>query len=137
MDQIESETRQRPNDSKTIDPLDLDLPSIIQRLNGCSFFLSLIERESEAVLLHLRQAHEAILDLQTKSPRLGEVTHTLVRHVDFLIDSRKNLFLRLQNLQRRSQMQLAFVCSCPQGFFSSWDYVNRNTEWSGERLNGA
>jgi hypothetical protein len=110
MQEVESETRQRAKDSEIVDPFDLDLPSIVQRLNGCSYFLSLIERESEAVLLHLRQTRDAISDLQIKSPSFETETRTLTRHVDFLIESRKNLFLRLQNLQRRSQIQLAFVC---------------------------
>lgn len=108
---IESETRQRPYAVENVDPVDLDLGSIVQRLNGCSVFLSLIERESEAVLLHLDQARTAISELQSTSPRLGESTRILTRHVEFLIHSRKTLFMRLQNLQRRSQTQLAFVCS--------------------------
>jgi hypothetical protein len=107
---VENDIRQRPCDAETIDPLNLDLPSIVQQLNGCSVFLSLIERESEAVLLHLDQARRAILDVQSMSLGLGESTGTMIRHVDFLINSRKNLMLRLQNLQRRSQTQLAFVC---------------------------
>jgi hypothetical protein len=109
MQEVESETRQRARDSEIVDPFDLDLPSIVQRLNGCSYFLSLIERESEAVLLHLRQTRDAISDLHIKSPNFETETRTLTRHVDFLIESRKNLSLRLQNLQRRSQTQLAFV----------------------------
>jgi hypothetical protein len=122
INQVENETRQRPYDTKTVEPLDLDLPSIVQRLNGCSIFLSLIERESEAVLLHLDQARRVISDLQSTSPRLEKPTRALIRHVDFLINSRKNLFLRLQNLQRRSQTQLAFVCTVPiVRISSSWD----------------
>lgn len=117
---VENETKQRPyNDnktSKTVDLLDLDLYSIVQRLNRCSVFLSLIERESEVVMLQLDQARGMISDLQSTSLRLGESSRTLIRHVDFLINSRRTLFLRLQNLQRRSQTQLAFVCSCRKDF---------------------
>jgi hypothetical protein len=113
---IENETRQEPNAAKTVDPLGLDLPSIVQRLNACSVFLSLIERESEAVLLHLDQARKLISDLQSISPSLRQSSNMLIRHIDFLINSRKSLFLRLQNLQRRSQTQLAFVCSCRKEF---------------------
>jgi hypothetical protein len=113
---IENETTQRPDIEKTADPPSLDLSSILQRLNGCSVFLSLIERESEVVLLHLDQARGMISDLQSTSPRLGESSRTLTRHIDFLINSRKSLFPRLQNLQRRSQTQLAFVCSYRKDF---------------------
>jgi hypothetical protein len=113
INEIENETKQRPYDTKTVEPLDLDLSSIVRRLNWCSIFLSLIERESEAVLVHLDQARRVISDLQSTSPRLEGPTRALIRHVDFLINSRKNLFLRLQNLQRRSQTQLAFVCTVP------------------------
>jgi len=109
---IEEETRQKPNiAAKPLDPHGLDLPSIIQRLNGCSIFLSLIERESEAVLLHLEQARSMISDFQSTTPRLKQSSKGLARHVDFLVNSRKNLLVRLQNVQRRSQIQLAFVCS--------------------------
>ncbi|KAH6691097.1 hypothetical protein BKA61DRAFT_285199 [Leptodontidium sp. MPI-SDFR-AT-0119] len=101
---VESETGQEPDcRAKTLDPFDLDLPGIVQRLNGCSVFLSLIERESEVVLLHLDQALNMISDLQSMSPNLRKSSNQLTGHVNFLISSRKNLFLRLQNLQRRSQ----------------------------------
>ena len=111
MFQIEIKTQQRPSYTETVDPLDLDLASIVQQLNGCSSFVTLIGRETEAVLIHLRQVREAISDLQIRSPGLEVVSRTLIKHVDFLTESRKNLLLRLQNLQRRSQIQLAFVCS--------------------------
>jgi hypothetical protein len=109
---IEEETNQNPNiAAESVETLDLDLPSIVQRLNGCSVFLSLIERESEAVLLHLEQVRSMISELQSMLPRLRQSSNRLIRHVDFLTNSRKNLLFRLQNLQRRSQTQLAFVCS--------------------------
>ena len=108
---VEQETRQKPNASKTIDPLALNLPSIVQRLNAASVFLSLIERESEAVLLHLDQARKMTSDLQSTSPNLRQASKILMRHIEFLVNSRKNLLFRLQNLQRRSQTQLTFVCS--------------------------
>jgi hypothetical protein len=108
---IEEETRQKPNIvMNPLNPHGLDLSSIIQRLNGCSVFLSLTERESEAVLLHLEQARRMILELQSMSAALRQPTKGLVSHIDFLVNSRKNLFIRLQILQRRSQTQLAFVC---------------------------
>ncbi|KAH9203582.1 hypothetical protein DL95DRAFT_142809 [Leptodontidium sp. 2 PMI_412] len=50
-----------------------------------------------------------ISDLQSMSPNLRKSSNQLTGHVNFLISSRKNLFLRLQNLQRRSQTQLAFT----------------------------
>jgi hypothetical protein len=50
------------------------------------------------------------LRLQSISAALRHPTKGLVSHMDFLVNSRKNLFYRLQNLQRRSQTQLAFVC---------------------------
>ena len=115
INEIEKETRQRPYDSEAVDPLNLNLSSIMQRLNGCSVFLSLIEQESEVMLLHLNQVHE-ILDVQLTSLILGNPSRTLTKHVEFLINSRKNLLLRLQNLQRRSQTQLAFVCPSHKNF---------------------
>ena len=111
INKVEQETRQTPNVSKPVDPLDLDLPSIVQQMNGASVFLSLIERESEAVLLHLDQARKMISDLHSTSPRLRQASKILMRQIEFLVNSRKNLLFRLQNLQRRSQTQLAFVCS--------------------------
>ena len=105
---IENETGRRLYDSEVVDPLNLDLSSIMQRLNGCSVFLSLIERESETVLLYLNQVHD-ILDVQLMSLILGNPCRTLTKYVEFLIISRKNLLLRLQNPQRQSQTQLAFV----------------------------
>ncbi|PMD16206.1 hypothetical protein NA56DRAFT_753304 [Hyaloscypha hepaticicola] len=109
---IEEETRQKPNYvPKPLNPHELDLFSIIQRLNGCSVFLFLIERESEAVLLHLEQARRVILELQSMSAALRHATNGLISHIDFLVNSRKNLFIRLQNLQRRSQTPLAFAYS--------------------------
>ena len=110
INEIGNETRQRPCDSEVVDPLNLDLSSIMQRLNGCSVFLSLIERESETVLLYLNQVHD-ILDVQLMSLILSNPSRTLTKHVEFLINPRKTLLLRLQNLQQRSQTQLAFVCS--------------------------
>lgn len=108
---IEEETRQKHNSvAKPLNPHELDLASIIRRLNGGSVFLSLIERESEAVLLHLEQSRRMILKLPSMSGALRQPTKGLISHIDFLVNSRKNLFIRLQNLQRRSQTQLAFVC---------------------------
>lgn len=109
---IEEKTRQRPRESEQLDPRSLDLPLIVQKLNGCSVFLSLIERESEAVLLHLELARKITLSLQAAPPGHEELTRKLIMHIDFLVESRKNVLLRLQNLQRRSQTQLAFVCTC-------------------------
>jgi hypothetical protein len=106
---VERETRQEPGTTKPVGSLDIDLPSIVQRMNGASVFLSLIERESEAVLLHLNQARRMVSDLQSTSPRLRQSSIMLIRHIEFLVNSRKNLLFRLQNLQRRSQTQLAFV----------------------------
>jgi hypothetical protein len=106
---VEQETRQEPNAAKPIGSLDLDLPSIVQRMNAASVFLSLIERESEAVLLHLDEARRMVSELLSTSPRLEQSSIMLIRHIEFLVNSRKNLLYRLQNLQRRSQTQLAFV----------------------------
>ena len=107
LSEIERETRQGPRGGRRADPFDLDLPSIVQRLNGCSVFLSLIERESETVLIHLDHARRAISELQCAC--LDKSNRLLERHIKFLTESRKNLLLRLQNVQRRSQTQLQFV----------------------------
>jgi len=107
---IEEETKQAPGTSATpVNSLDLDLPLTVQRLNGCSIFLSLIERESAAVLLHLETLRSMTSELHSSNPKLATSGKRLLMHVDFLTNSRKNLFLRLQNLQRRSQTQLDFV----------------------------
>ena len=111
---VERETGQRAGFDEIVDLAKLDLPSIVKQMNACSQFVSLVDRESEAVLHHLRQAREAISDIQTRRPDLEGVSHTLTRHVEFLIESRKGLLLRLQNIQRRSQIQLAYVCSSPR-----------------------
>lgn len=91
-----------PYDSEAVDLLNLDLSLIMQRLKGCNAFLSLIELQSKAVLLHLNQVHD-ILDLQLMPVILGNPSRTLTKHVEFLINSPKNLLLPLQ---RRSQTQL-------------------------------
>jgi hypothetical protein len=79
---VENGTRQKPNAAKSLDLLDLDLPSIVQRLNGCSVFLSLNERESETVLLHLDQARRVISDLELTSPTLRQSSNMLIRHIE-------------------------------------------------------
>lgn len=107
IDRIEKETRQEPMERRNVDPFELDLPSLVQQLNGCSVFLSLIERESETVLIHLGYARRVISELQFTC--LDEPNRLLKRHVEFLIESRRNALLRLQNIQRRSQTQLQFV----------------------------
>ncbi|KAE9372926.1 hypothetical protein N431DRAFT_505193 [Stipitochalara longipes BDJ] len=107
---IEEHIRQTPSiAANTVDQIDINRPLIVQQLNGCSVFLPLIERESEAVLLHLEQLHSMISELHLKNPKLALLSKRLLMHVDFLANSRKNLFLRLQSLQRRSQTQLAFL----------------------------
>lgn len=94
-----------------MNPLELDVLSLVRRLNGCIVFLSLIERESEVVLLHLDVARRMMKDLGARSPRLEQAGKGLVRHMDFLVESRKNLVLRLRNLERRGRIQLQFVGS--------------------------
>lgn len=111
---IEEQTKQSPLEFKAFNQRDLDFPSIVQKLNGCSVFLSLVERESEAVLLHLDLARRTTLNLHATPVREEEVNRKLIKHIDFVVESRKNLLLRLQNVQRRSQTQLAFVCAIPK-----------------------
>jgi len=106
---IENQTKQRPRETDTVDVQSLDLPSIVQRLNGASIFLSLIEKESEIVLLQLAQVRQALSDFEVKHLGVAEPSRSLMHQVDFLVVSRKSLFVRLQNLQRRCQTQLAFV----------------------------
>lgn len=106
---IEGQTKQASWESGAFDQENLDFPSTVKKLNGCSGFLSVIERESEAVLLHLDLARRISSNLRTESVREQEVNRTIIRHIDFLVESRKNLLLRLQNVQRRSQIQLAFI----------------------------
>jgi hypothetical protein len=106
---IERTTGQSPHMRDKVDPRALDVLSLVQRVNGCAVFLSLIERESEVVLLHLEEARRMIVELAERSKLGGE--KGLNRHVDFLVASRKNLVLRLRNLEKRCRIQLAFVCS--------------------------
>lgn len=119
--EAEAETKQSPGDCETdaFDPLSLDIPSTVQKLNGASGFLSLIERETEAVLLHLEQARCITLSLQVLFQGHEEATRKLINHIDFLVESRKNVGLRLRNLQQRSQLQLTFVCTYAEPFFST------------------
>jgi hypothetical protein len=106
---IENQTKRGLPETNPVAVQSLYLPSIVQRLNRASIFLSLIENESEMVLLQLAQMRKALLDLQSKHSSLTEPSRSLMQQVDFLVVSRKSLFLRLQNLQRRCQTQLAFV----------------------------
>jgi hypothetical protein len=83
---VERETRQEPNATKPVGSLDLDLPSIVQRMNAASVFLSLIERESEAVLLHLDQARRMVSQLQSTLPRFKQSSLMLIGHIEFLVN---------------------------------------------------
>jgi uncharacterized protein YfcZ (UPF0381/DUF406 family) len=91
------------------DILAFDLHSIVQSLNASSVFLSKIERDCESALLHLEKAKKMISETAEMCSLITKQSETLHRHVEFLIDSRKDIFYRLQNLQRRSQTRLALV----------------------------
>ena len=104
---IESETS-----GEEPDVLELNLSAIVQRLNAGSVFLSKIERECETVLLHLEKAQKMILDVLELSFIMQRPGNVLMKHVTHLVDSRKNLSFRLQNLQQRSQTRLALVSIC-------------------------
>lgn len=93
-----------------LDVFALDLPKIVSRLNQASVFLSKIERECETTLLHLEKARAMIMTVRDLCPALEKQSQRLIRHADHLIQSRKNVFFRLQNLQRRSQTRLSLVC---------------------------
>jgi hypothetical protein len=101
---IESKTQR-----EGLEALELDLPAVVQRLNEASVFLSKIERECDAVLFHLEKAQKMIKDVTNLSSAMATPGEVLMRHTTFLVDSRKNLFMRLQNLQRRSQTRLTLV----------------------------
>jgi hypothetical protein len=92
-----------------VDILELDLPSMVENLNATSVFISKIERDCESALLHLEKAKTMISEITVLCSLITKPSNTLRRHVDFLIDSRKDVFCRLQNLQRRTQTRLALV----------------------------
>jgi hypothetical protein len=108
IDEIESETTQRIEH----DGLEVDLHLTVQKLLSCSVFVSKIERECETVLLHLEKAQKMIIDVEATSPVLTRSSNALLRHTAFLVDSRKAVLLRLQNLQQRCQIRLALVRFC-------------------------
>jgi len=103
---IESETREG-----SLSVLELDVSAIVQRLNAASVCLSKIQRDCEAALFHLEKAQKMIRDVRDISPSLANSSDALMKHVTFLVDSRKDVFMRLQNLQRRSQTRLTLVRS--------------------------
>jgi hypothetical protein len=116
---IEDETSE-----EELDVLELNLSAIMQRLNAGSVFLSKIERECETVLLHLEKAQKMILDVLDLSSIMQRPGNVLMKHVTHLVDSRKNLSFRLQNLQQRSQTRLAFVSLCFKDLrYMRTDYV--------------
>jgi hypothetical protein len=86
---VERETRQEPNSANPVGLLNLHLSSIVQRMNGASIFLSLIERESEAVLLHLDEARRMVSELQSTSLRLGQSSIMLIRRIGFLVNTKE------------------------------------------------
>jgi hypothetical protein len=96
-------------DVPALDVFALDLPMIVSQLNRASVFVSKIERECETTLLHMDKARVMILAIQDLRPNLEKQSRRLIRHVDLLLQSRKNVFFRLQNLQKRTQTRLSLV----------------------------
>ena len=101
---IESETREG-----SLSVLELDVSTIVQRLNATSVVLSKIERNCESALFHLEKAQKMIRDVRGISPSSASSSDTLMKRVTFLMDSKKDIFTRLQNLRRRSQTRLTLV----------------------------
>jgi hypothetical protein len=106
---MESET-----DKEEHELLELDLAAIVRRLDQSIVFLSKIERECQVVLLHLEKALKMISDAARLSASGYMITEQagkrLIPHINNLVDSRKNLSLRMQNLEKRCQIRLTLVC---------------------------
>ena len=126
---LEEVTGQNPMDlnsseswqSQKNDPLDLDLGLLMRRMNACSVFMRLIQRECEGVLEQLAQVREALASsntwwqgFPTGSPFERDVERRLKAHIDFLLTSRKILLIRLNEVQQGTQTQLAVVRNLPQ-----------------------
>jgi hypothetical protein len=117
---LEAETGQNPNDThgigqyQQVNSLKLDFPSIVHRLNACSVFVRIIERESEGAMDQLHQMLETIDKMKKLGPPLHggyfqDSSNRLMQHVEFLIASRKSISLRLRSIQRGTQTQLDVV----------------------------
>jgi hypothetical protein len=109
--EVAHETGQNANAlsaSRPADPLALDFPSVVQRLNGCSMFVYAIQRECEGMLEQLAQM---VAELSESAAQLQAVSKRLKRHVQFVTTSRKMLLIRLNEIQRGTQTQLSAVYS--------------------------
>jgi hypothetical protein len=121
---IEAETGQnalitdRENETVSVDdPLSLDLSSLVNRLSRCSSDVRVSEKDSEVVLEHLRLIRSTIDEVTGGAPpfssdayeHLQSSSRQLRRHVDYLINSRKILLLRFQEVQLGAQTQLSVV----------------------------
>jgi len=85
---------------------------LIQRTNGASLFINRIERESQEVLLHLKEIATMLDGSFGKIPELTPAGESLKRHVRFLVNSRENVFVRLRALQMRCETLLKLVSFC-------------------------
>jgi hypothetical protein len=84
---------------------------LIQRTNAASLFINRIERESQAVLLHLKEISTMLDGSFAKIPELTFAGASLKNHVRFLVNSRENVFVRLWALQMRCETLLKLVSS--------------------------
>ena len=84
---------------------------LIQRTNAASLFINRIERESEEVLLHLKEITTMLDGSFAKIPELTSAGESMKKHVRFLVNSRENVFIRLRALQMRCETLLKLVSS--------------------------
>jgi hypothetical protein len=122
---IEAETGQSAlitgvgNESVSVDdPLALDLVSLVHRLSKCSSDVRVSGKDSEVVLLHLQLIRSTIDEVASGVPPFSSTAYEHLqsssiqvrRHVDYLINSRKILLLRFEEVQSGAQTQLSVVC---------------------------
>lgn len=82
---------------------------LIQRTNAASLFINRIERESQEVLLHLKEIATMLDGSFAKIPELTSAGENLKKHVRFLVNSRENVFVRLRALQMKCETLLKLV----------------------------
>lgn len=104
-----------PADGEKMDPV-----TLMQKLNACSVFIRIIERECDGVLEQLPRiqyaigevgcwwGHARFANAETK------VERKLRAHVEFLLSSRRLTRIRLDEIQKGTKTQLDVVCQqCP------------------------
>lgn len=108
-----------PSDGEKMDPV-----TLIQKLNACSVFIRIIERESDGVLEQRPSIKDAIGEAAQwwrTAESIGEVFSQEMRiqrklraHIEFLVSSRRLTRIRLDEIQKGTKTQLDVVGQqCP------------------------